>query len=149
MKWRDANETLKVGVLSHLEEDIIIGTDYTDFFTLLTKAGQEHTLKTWWEEVPFGAGEGVSRTPKITLSKREKRVQRQHYTQKNNTPPEPSSRVASRVCTIPGEFWQSQRDDPSLKNAWQQALNPEERAVGSRFQIQNHLLYRIPNSEEG
>ncbi|KAJ1106786.1 hypothetical protein NDU88_004184 [Pleurodeles waltl] len=88
LQWRGENEMLKVGVLPHLEEDIIIGTDYADFPTLLTKAGQEHTLKSWWEDVPFEAGVGLSRDPKVPLTGREKRVQRKQYWKASETNPE-------------------------------------------------------------
>ncbi|KAJ1138355.1 hypothetical protein NDU88_004742 [Pleurodeles waltl] len=132
LQWRGENETLKVGMLPHLEEDIIIGTDYADFPTLLTKAGQEHTLKSWWEEVPFEAGVGISRDPKVSLTRRQKRVQRQQYMQTYETQPSNGPAVASKVCTIAGDFRQSQQDDPSLRNAWQQAMNPEEQAASSK-----------------
>ncbi|KAJ1149991.1 hypothetical protein NDU88_002789 [Pleurodeles waltl] len=124
VQWRE--ETLKVGVLPHLDEDIIIGTDYAAFPLLLTKAGQEHTLKMWWKEVPYDAGEGVSRNPRDHLSKRQKRIQRQQYAQKPNETTRLGPGVTGKVCTVAGDFRQSQRDDPSLKNAWQQALNHEE-----------------------
>ncbi|KAJ1088872.1 hypothetical protein NDU88_002026 [Pleurodeles waltl] len=73
----------------------------------------------------------MSRSPRVTLSRRQKRIQRQQYVQKPNTVTRPSPGVASKVCTVSGDFRQSQRDDPSLKNAWQQALNPEEHATNA------------------
>ncbi|KAJ1178903.1 hypothetical protein NDU88_004144 [Pleurodeles waltl] len=125
-QWKEEKETLKVGVLPHLEEDIIIGTDYAVFSLLLTKAGQEHTLRMRWKEVPYDAGEGVSCIPRDHLSKRQKRIQRQQYVQNPNKTTRVAPGIPGKVYTVAGDFRQSQRDDPSLKNAWQQALNHEE-----------------------
>ncbi|KAJ1165375.1 hypothetical protein NDU88_005803 [Pleurodeles waltl] len=77
LNWRLKDETIRVGVLPHLGEDIILRTDYVDFPSLLTKEGQEHILKTWWEEVPLGVGEDESRRPRIKLSRKQKREQLQ------------------------------------------------------------------------
>ncbi|KAJ1163755.1 hypothetical protein NDU88_004208 [Pleurodeles waltl] len=134
------NETIRVGVLPHLGEDIILGTDYEDFPSLLTKAGQEHILRTWWEEVPTGAVVEESRRPRVIPSRKQKREQRQNYIQTQKAPKSDIPEAASSVCTITGDFRQSQHDDPSLEHAWHQALNPDDHVVGPRFIIQNNLL---------
>ncbi|KAJ1209391.1 hypothetical protein NDU88_004769 [Pleurodeles waltl] len=36
---------------------------------------------------------------------------------------------------------ESQHDDPTLKHAWHQALNPEDHVVGPKFIIQNNLRH--------
>ncbi|KAJ1128257.1 hypothetical protein NDU88_006636 [Pleurodeles waltl] len=81
-QWRGEEESLRVGVLPHLEEDIIIGTDYTAFTELLSKAGEEHMLQKWWEEVPYDPEVPENQSPKDHLNKRQKRIQRQQYWEK-------------------------------------------------------------------
>ncbi|KAJ1159501.1 hypothetical protein NDU88_000008 [Pleurodeles waltl] len=132
-------ETLKVGVLPHLEEDIITGTDYAAFSLLLTKAGQEHTLKMWWKEVPYDTREAASQHPRKHLSKRQKRIQRQQYAVKDYEVTKMDPGATGKVYTVAGDFRQSQRDNPSLKNPWQQALNHEEHVDESEVTQRSNL----------
>ncbi|KAJ1201568.1 hypothetical protein NDU88_005376 [Pleurodeles waltl] len=131
LNWRGKEEAIRVGVLPHLDEHIILGTDYEDFPSLLNKAGQEHILRTWWEEVPIGEGEEESRRPRVILSSKQKREQRQQYTQSQKGLKPNIPEAASIVCTITGDFQQRQHDDPTLKHAWQQALNLEDHVTST------------------
>ncbi|KAJ1153668.1 hypothetical protein NDU88_006427 [Pleurodeles waltl] len=117
MDWKGEDENMRVGVLTRLGEAVILGTDYEDFPSLLTKASQELVLRSWWEEVPVGIGEEEKRQPIEILSRKKKREQQKHYSQNRPAPLVDTPEVASRMCTIPGEFRQNQRDDPSLKHA--------------------------------
>ncbi|KAJ1119346.1 hypothetical protein NDU88_007532 [Pleurodeles waltl] len=143
-QWRGEDEPLKVGVLPHLEEDIIIGTDYTAFPRLLIKAGEEHMMKKRWEEVPYDTEVAENQPPKLHLSKRQKRIQRRQYWGKDYESNKTTPGAMDKVYTVAGDF--RQRDDPSLKNAWEKALSNEEPGVGPTFQIHNHLLHRLPQS---
>ncbi|KAJ1089716.1 hypothetical protein NDU88_002861 [Pleurodeles waltl] len=92
LNWRGDDETITVGVIPNLGEDLILGTDYVDFTSLLEKASQEHVHKAWWEEAPFGASEEESRKPRITLSRKQKREQRwehQHFRDPRDLYPNP------------------------------------------------------------
>ncbi|KAJ1149091.1 hypothetical protein NDU88_001909 [Pleurodeles waltl] len=91
----------------------------------------------------------VSQQPRIRLSKRQKRIQRQQYSIKDYEISKTNPGAIGKVYTVAGDFRQSQRDDPSLKNAWQKALHNEEHGDGPKFLIQNHLLYRLPQSTDG
>ncbi|KAJ1082429.1 hypothetical protein NDU88_002597 [Pleurodeles waltl] len=42
LNWKGDDETITVVVIPNLGEDLILGTDYVDFTSLLEKAGQEH-----------------------------------------------------------------------------------------------------------
>ncbi|KAJ1181000.1 hypothetical protein NDU88_006211 [Pleurodeles waltl] len=147
LKWRDRTETLRVGVLPRLDEDIILCTDYEDLPSLLDKAGQEHLLRTWWEEVPRGLVKEEPKEAWVTLSRRKKREQRYYYAQK--ALPRDGPEVARKVCTVTGDFWWNQNEDPSLKHAWQQALSPEEQGrsllccIGFSFDYKLLDLLRI------
>ncbi|KAJ1157020.1 hypothetical protein NDU88_009736 [Pleurodeles waltl] len=112
------------------------------------KTEQEHTLEMWGKEIPYDSGEIVSQRPKTQLSKRQKRTQRQQYSVKDYEVSKKDPGDTGKVYTVAGDFRQRQRDDSSLKNAWQQALRHEEPVVGPKFLIQNHLLYRIPQSND-
>ncbi|KAJ1128101.1 hypothetical protein NDU88_006480 [Pleurodeles waltl] len=122
LKWRDRTEPLRVGVLPRLDEDIILGTDYEDFPSLLDKAGQEHLLRTWWEESPSGLDKEEPKEARVILSRRQKREQRHYYAQKSL--PRDGPEVARKVCMVTGDFRRNQNENPSLKHAWQQALSP-------------------------
>ncbi|KAJ1162227.1 hypothetical protein NDU88_002696 [Pleurodeles waltl] len=95
----------------------------------VAKPGQEHALKMWWKEVPYGAGEEASRNLREHPSKRQKRIQWQQYAKKAYEPTKMNPGATGKVYTVAGDFRQSQRYDPSLKNAWQQALNHEENVL--------------------
>ncbi|KAJ1165513.1 hypothetical protein NDU88_005940 [Pleurodeles waltl] len=56
---RGAEETITVGMIPNLGEDLILCTDYVNFTPLLEKACQEHITNTWWEEAPFGTAEAA------------------------------------------------------------------------------------------
>ncbi|KAJ1170166.1 hypothetical protein NDU88_002047 [Pleurodeles waltl] len=144
-QWRGKEETLRVGVLPHLEEDIIIGTDYAAFPRLLNKAREEHMMKKWWEEIPYDTEIAETRPLKPHLSKRQKRAQSQQHWEENQGNTDPPG-ITGKVCTVAGDFRQKQREDPSLKNAWEKALSREEEGVGPTFHIHNDLLYRTPQS---
>ncbi|KAJ1153116.1 hypothetical protein NDU88_005882 [Pleurodeles waltl] len=92
------------------------------------KACQENTANAWWDEAPFGTTEIEARPLRKKLSRKEKREQRQEY-QNPLTPetPEPVPQTDT-VLTIAGTFRQAQREDPTLKNTWQQALHPDRRS---------------------
>ncbi|KAJ1205332.1 hypothetical protein NDU88_000767 [Pleurodeles waltl] len=111
----DRTETLRVGVLPRLDEDIILGTDYEDFPSLLEKAGQEHLLGTWWEEAPSGLDKEEPKEARVTLSRRQNREQRHSYAQKSL--PQNGHEVARNVYTFTGDFRRNQNEDPSLKHA--------------------------------
>ncbi|KAJ1114602.1 hypothetical protein NDU88_002837 [Pleurodeles waltl] len=103
-QWRGEEENLRVGVLPHLEEDIIIGTDYIAFTALLNKAGEEHMLHKWWEEVPYDPEVTETQSPKDHLSKRKKRIQKQQYWEKpceskETAPGDISKRLDADRCT--------------------------------------------------
>ncbi|KAJ1204513.1 hypothetical protein NDU88_008290 [Pleurodeles waltl] len=102
LKWSEQPEKLQVGVLSKLEEDIILGTDYEGFPSLLEKAGQEHVFKDWWKEAPSGVVIEDLKPMRANLSRRQKREQRHSYGQDNTSPEKP--RNAGTVCTITGDF---------------------------------------------
>ncbi|KAJ1169877.1 hypothetical protein NDU88_001765 [Pleurodeles waltl] len=103
-----------------------------DFSFLLNKAGHEHVCKTWWEEIPLGPGEEENRTPRIKLSRKQKREQRRQYPLPRESRTTESQNPSAVICTITGDFRQSQHDDPKLKHAWQQALNPDNHVVGPK-----------------
>ncbi|KAJ1216210.1 hypothetical protein NDU88_003816 [Pleurodeles waltl] len=63
LNWRGDDETITVGVIPDLGEDLILGTDYEDFTSLLEKAGQEQVNNAWWEEAPFGVSEEAKKKP--------------------------------------------------------------------------------------
>ncbi|KAJ1188366.1 hypothetical protein NDU88_005127 [Pleurodeles waltl] len=144
-QWRGEEETLRVGVLPHLEEDIIIGTDYAAFPRLLSKAGEEHMMKKWWKEVPYDTEIAETRPIKPPLSKQQKRAQRQQNWEGNRGNTDTPG-ITGKVYTVVGDFRQKQREDPSLKNAWAKALSSEEEGAGPTFHIHNNLLYRAPQS---
>ncbi|KAJ1153088.1 hypothetical protein NDU88_005855 [Pleurodeles waltl] len=79
LNWRGDDETITVGVIPNLGQDLILGTDYVNFTTLLEKAGQEHVNNAWWEEAPFKANEIEARTPQNKLSRKQKREQRREH----------------------------------------------------------------------
>ncbi|KAJ1085401.1 hypothetical protein NDU88_005533 [Pleurodeles waltl] len=132
LNWRGTEETIAVGMISNLGEDLILGTDYVNFTPLLEKACQENIANVWWDEAPFGTTEIDARPLRKKLSRKEKREQRQKYL--NPLTPETSEPVpqTATVLTIAGSFRQTQREDPTLKNAWQQALHPDGRSTGRR-----------------
>ncbi|KAJ1115795.1 hypothetical protein NDU88_004017 [Pleurodeles waltl] len=108
-----------------------------DFTSLLEKAGQEHINNTWWEEAPFGASEEETRKPRIKLSRKPKREQRRVY-QILRDPRKPESNFPpAMVCTTSGDFRQGQHDNPTLKNAWHQALHPDGQVVIARRKVDN------------
>ncbi|KAJ1178017.1 hypothetical protein NDU88_003267 [Pleurodeles waltl] len=144
-QWRGEEETLRVGVLPHLEEDIIIRTDYAAFPRLLSKAGEEHMMKKWWEEVPYDTEIAETRPIKPPLSKRQKRAQRQQHWEENRGNTDTAG-ITGKVYTVAGNLRQKQREDPSLKNAWVKAHSSEEEGAGPTFHIHNNLLYRAPQS---
>ncbi|KAJ1137838.1 hypothetical protein NDU88_004234 [Pleurodeles waltl] len=144
-QWTGEEETLRVGVLPHLEEDIINGTDYAAFPRLLSKAGEEHMMKKWWEEVPYDTEIAETRPIKPPLSKRQKRAQRQQHWEENRGNTDTPG-ITGKVYTLAGDFRQKQREDHSLKNAWAKALSNEEEGAGPTFHIHNNLLYRAPQS---
>ncbi|KAJ1164981.1 hypothetical protein NDU88_005411, partial [Pleurodeles waltl] len=147
LQWRDRTEDLWVVVLSNLDEDIILGTDYEDFPSLLERAGQEHILRTWWKEAPKGIITDEPGRVRVILSKKQKREQRRSYSQ--HFPSSEGSTLSGKICTITGDFRRNQNEDLSLKHAWQQAQSGAIQGVGPRFLIRNHLLYRNPTPTRG
>ncbi|KAJ1144789.1 hypothetical protein NDU88_011084 [Pleurodeles waltl] len=132
LNWKGDDEVITVGVIPNLGEDLILGTDYVGFTSLLEKAGQEHINNTWWEEAPFGASEEETRKPRIKLSRKQKREQqRVHQSLRDPRKPESNSPPAM-ICTTSGDLRQGQHDDPTLKNAWHQALQPDGQVAGLR-----------------
>ncbi|KAJ1208980.1 hypothetical protein NDU88_004359 [Pleurodeles waltl] len=125
LNWKGEDGIITVGVIPNLGEDLILGTDYVNFTSLLDKAGQEQVNSAWWEEAPFGASEEENRKPRIKLSRKQKREQRREYRNfrdLKNLDPTTSPAV---ICTIKGDFRQCQHEDPTLKHAWHQALHPD------------------------
>ncbi|KAJ1112129.1 hypothetical protein NDU88_000397 [Pleurodeles waltl] len=142
-QWRGEEEPLKVGVLPHLAEDIIIATDYTAFLRLLSKAGEEHMMKKWWEEVPYDTEVAEPLPSKPQLSKQQKRLQkRQHWEENHGNTKTPG--VMGKVYTVAGDFRQSQREDPSLKNAWAKALSNKEAGEKRNRQLRRALPRKTP-----
>ncbi|KAJ1162852.1 hypothetical protein NDU88_003317 [Pleurodeles waltl] len=146
LNWKGEDETIKVGVIPHLGENLILGTDYMDFTSLLTKAGQEQILKTWWKEIPFELGKEENRKTRKTLSRKQKREQQRQYQLVRDSRPTDPKDPPAVICTIMGDFRQSQHKDPTLKHAWHQALNPDDQVVGPKFLVKNNLLYRTSSA---
>ncbi|KAJ1100627.1 hypothetical protein NDU88_005708 [Pleurodeles waltl] len=132
LNWRGIEKTITVGMIPHLGEDLILGTDNKNFTPLLEKACQENMANAWWDEAPFGTTEIDVRPMRKKLSRKEKREQQQEY--RDRLPPEIPEFVpqTGTVLTIAGTFRQAQREDPTLKNAWQQVFTPG-RAIGSSY----------------
>ncbi|KAJ1218094.1 hypothetical protein NDU88_005680 [Pleurodeles waltl] len=133
-----------VGMIPGLGDDLILGTDYANFTPLLAKACQENVTYTWWGEAPYGRAEVEERPLRLKLSIKQKREQRREY--HATTAPgllEPAPQAATVLTTI-GSFRQAQREDPTLKNAWQQALNPDERSARPRRRHGLHCLTLLP-----
>ncbi|KAJ1114528.1 hypothetical protein NDU88_002763 [Pleurodeles waltl] len=108
--WRGTEETITVGMIPGLGEDLILGTDYENFTPLLEKACQENIAHTRWEEAPYGTAEAEDRPLRKKLSRRQKREQQQEY---HATLPPDSPKPfpqAATVLTTVGSFRQSQRD---------------------------------------
>ncbi|KAJ1154992.1 hypothetical protein NDU88_007730 [Pleurodeles waltl] len=125
LNWRGDDETITVGVIPDLGEDLILGTDYVDFISLLEKASQEHGNNAWCEEAPFGASEDEVRTPRIKLSRKQKREQRREHRNFHNLRNLDPAPHTATIFTTTGEFRQAEHEDPTLKNAWHQALHPD------------------------
>ncbi|XP_069100681.1 uncharacterized protein [Pleurodeles waltl] len=147
VKWREQIENLQVGVLSTLDKDIILGTDYEDFPSLLEKAVQENLLRGWWAEAPSDITTEEPTREKNILSRRQKREQRRAYIQHYTSLGNPATR--GKIYTITGDFQQNHNEDPTLKHAWQQAEAGAATGVGPRFLIRNNLLYRNPTPTRG
>ncbi|KAJ1117486.1 hypothetical protein NDU88_005686 [Pleurodeles waltl] len=81
-----------------------------------SKAGEEHMMKKWWDEVPYDTEIAETRPLKPHLSKRQKRAQRQQHWEENRGNTD-KPRITGKVYTVAGDFRQKQREDPSLKNA--------------------------------
>ncbi|KAJ1123610.1 hypothetical protein NDU88_002078 [Pleurodeles waltl] len=147
LNWRGAEERLAVGVIPTLGEDLIIGTDYEDFIPLLAKASLEYLINTWWEDAPYVKAEVEESPKRLNLSRKQKQEQLRYY---HANPVPGSLRPAPQpttVLTAVGSFRQAQREDPTPKNAWHQALAMDETSVGPTFSKENNLLYRSsPNT---
>ncbi|KAJ1181399.1 hypothetical protein NDU88_006606 [Pleurodeles waltl] len=129
LNWRGDDKTITVGMIPNLGEDLILSTDYVNFTPLLEKACQEHINNAWWEEAPFGTSEMEARTQRKKLSRKQKREQRrEHRNSLTLKIPAPTLHTA-KVFTAVGNFRQAQREDPTLKNAWQQALHPDGQSI--------------------
>ncbi|KAJ1088695.1 hypothetical protein NDU88_001851 [Pleurodeles waltl] len=126
LHWKGEDETIKVGVIPNLGEDLILGTDYVDFTSLLNEAGDELVHNAWWEEVPFGVGEEESRKPQVKLSRKQKREQRRMYQLARDPRSTDSKDPPAIIYTITGDSRQCQHEDLTLKHAWHQALNPDD-----------------------
>ncbi|KAJ1104387.1 hypothetical protein NDU88_001799 [Pleurodeles waltl] len=98
---------------------MIIGTDYDEFPALLNNANQKHMTESWWMEAPFVSTEIEQHTIQRKPSKKEKREQKKGYQrQRDNTDPK-------AIMSVAGGFCQAQTEDPTLKNAWHNALAPD------------------------
>ncbi|KAJ1156144.1 hypothetical protein NDU88_008868 [Pleurodeles waltl] len=133
LNWRGIEETITVGMIPHLGVVLILGTDYENFTPLLEKACQENIANAWWATARFGTTEIDVRPERKKLSRKEKREQRQEY--RNHIPHEIPESIpqTGTVVTIAGTFRQAQREDPTLKNAWQQELHPDRRSDGRHW----------------
>ncbi|KAJ1152497.1 hypothetical protein NDU88_005272 [Pleurodeles waltl] len=143
LNWRGDDETITVGVIPNLGKDLIFGTDYVDFTSLLEKAGHKHVNNAWWEEAPFGASEVEARTPRIKLSRKQKREQRQEHRNLRdlrNLDPTPHTATA---FTTTGDFRQAQHEDPTLKNAWHQALHPDGQSWNNKTRLLKHYSAKV------
>ncbi|KAJ1200023.1 hypothetical protein NDU88_003852 [Pleurodeles waltl] len=150
LNWKGEDETITVGVIPNLGEDLNLGTDYVDFTSLLEKAGQEHVNNAWWEEAPFGVSEEETRKPRIKLSRKQKREQQwKHQNLRDPRNPDPNPPPAI-ICTTTGDFRQCSHEDPTLKHAWHQALHPDGHVIrhspGS-LMMNAEFLLRYPSSE--
>ncbi|KAJ1118703.1 hypothetical protein NDU88_006891 [Pleurodeles waltl] len=129
LNWRGTDETITVGMIPNLGEDLILGTDYVDFAPLLEKACQEHTTNTWWGEALFVTTKIEARPLRKKLSRKRKREQRLEYQNPQSHEITKTISQTATVLTIGGDFRQAQREDPTLKNAWQQVLHPDGRST--------------------
>ncbi|KAJ1121402.1 hypothetical protein NDU88_009511 [Pleurodeles waltl] len=129
LNWKGEDETITVGVIPNLGEDLILGTDYVDFTSLQEKAGQERIHNAWWEEAPFGVSEEDTKLQRIKLSRKQKREHRRNHHRHDDPNPSPAI-----VRTITGDLRQCQHEDITRKHAWHQALHPDEhvRSLRSR-----------------
>ncbi|KAJ1150154.1 hypothetical protein NDU88_002951 [Pleurodeles waltl] len=97
----------------------------------------------WWNEAPYDDREEASRIPRERPSKRQKRIQRHQYAEKTFELTKKNPGATGKVYTVARDFRQSQRDDPSLKNTWQQALRHEDngelkgRGPGDRKEVKD------------
>ncbi|KAJ1199445.1 hypothetical protein NDU88_003279 [Pleurodeles waltl] len=128
LNWRGTEETIMIGIIPNLGEDLILGTDNPDFSPLLEKACHEDVTSAWWEKAPHGVVEVEERPLKKKLSRKQKREQRKEYHATPTTDTHMSVLRAATVLKSTGSFRQAQREDPTLKKSWQQALQPDERS---------------------
>ncbi|KAJ1146406.1 hypothetical protein NDU88_012683 [Pleurodeles waltl] len=132
LNWRGAKEQITVGMIPALGEDLIIGPDYDNFTSLLAKASQENVTNTWWEEAPYGKAEVEESPLRLKLSRKQEQEQRRYYHATSATGSLKPAPEAATVLTTVGSFRQAQPEDPTLKNAWQQALSLDERLEAER-----------------
>ncbi|KAJ1181686.1 hypothetical protein NDU88_006888 [Pleurodeles waltl] len=123
--WGGQEQFLSIGVIPDLGENMIIGTDYCAFAHLLNNVNQDHIANSWWNDAPLVSSEIEEHNTRRKLSKKQKREQKQGYWT-NSDPTKPSvTAVPKAIMSIAGRFRQAQREDPTLKNAWQIALAPD------------------------
>ncbi|KAJ1185969.1 hypothetical protein NDU88_002754 [Pleurodeles waltl] len=103
LNLKGEDESITVGVITNLGEDLILGTDYVDFISLLEKARQEHVNNDWWEEATFGASEEETRKPQLKLSRKQKREQQWKY-HNLQEPRNPDPNPPAIICTTTGDF---------------------------------------------
>ncbi|KAJ1135546.1 hypothetical protein NDU88_001985 [Pleurodeles waltl] len=135
LNWKGEDGTITVGVIPNLDEEIILSTDYINFTSLLEKASQEHVNNAWWDEAPFGASEIDVRTPKNKLSRKQKREQRREYQNVRDLENICPTLHTATVFTTAGDFRQAQHGDPTLKNAWHQAVHPDGQSPLARGSV--------------
>ncbi|KAJ1177905.1 hypothetical protein NDU88_003157 [Pleurodeles waltl] len=101
--------------------------DYIAFTALLNKAGEEHMLHKWWEEVPYDLEVTETQSPKDHLSKRQKRIQRQQYWEKPCESKETApGDIGKEVCErIP---WWTPKEPEKESEQWRTSEegNPKE-----------------------
>ncbi|KAJ1201432.1 hypothetical protein NDU88_005241 [Pleurodeles waltl] len=149
INWTGHEEYLSVGVIPDLGEDMIIGTDTEAFPQLLDTANQDNVPVSWWEEAPFVSSNVEGSSPRRKLSKAQKRMQKQLYQKETITSNTPVPDPPKAIMSTAGQFQQAQREDPTLKNAWQISLSPDDPSVGPTFKLTNEVLYReCPDSPD-
>ncbi|KAJ1209641.1 hypothetical protein NDU88_005015 [Pleurodeles waltl] len=99
---------------------MIIRTDYEDFSQLLNTANQDNIAASWWKGSSFVSSNIEGTDPRRKLSKSQKREQKE--TVSTTTP---ISDIPKAIMSIAGQLQQAQREDPTLKIAWQLALAPD------------------------
>ncbi|KAJ1117369.1 hypothetical protein NDU88_005569 [Pleurodeles waltl] len=94
------------------------------------REAEQGTPPCFWRSVAQ-SDKDESRKPQIKLSRNQKREQRQMYQLAREPRNADSKGRPAVICTITGDFRQSQQEDLKLKHSWHQALNPDDHVPGA------------------